>query len=141
VYRSGSKTVSLPEESDVIQELEAHWEALRTLVRDGVHWVHFDFTRLRADDDVWEAIEFDICGLISSGIQVDLTGGRVMGRNDVSGEPRRRWANMVEEWHRAVVGIGITLITLMSIASLLIYKAHELAAPPETHVAIQGKTR
>lgn len=140
IYRSSRRVVTLAVESDVVQDLEAHWEAIKTLLDEGVKWAQFDFAGIVADKDVWEVIDFDIYGLIASGVKVDIVGRKaVVDRQTVS--EGRGWTALIEEWHRLLVAVGIAVITLLSIASLLKYEVHQITSNPIPQVPSQEQRR
>jgi hypothetical protein len=137
IYRSSGRMLTLAEESDVVQELEAHWEAIKALLDEGVKWARFDFAGMVADKDIWAVVDFDIYGLIASGVQVDIVGRRaVIDQQPVS--EGRNWNAVIEEWHRLLVAVGITVITLLSIASLLNYKVHQITSDTVPRVQSPG---
>ena len=128
IYRSGGRMLEIPNESEEINDLEAHWEAIAALVSDDVQRAQFDFSELLAARDVWAIIDFDLRGLVATGVLVDGSNREAIAQKRHT--TAKSWDEVVERWHRILVTIGVGLLTLASIVSILNSEFHRVSAAP-----------
>lgn len=125
LYRSWGP-VELPQEGDIVNALDAHWEAVRRIERSRPCHIQFDFSGSSYDNAAQRFIDHDLEALAAAGYRIEILAppNSIVAQAPAVARRDPSLLEKIKEWEQVALALGLGILTLISLVAVIGGKFH-----------------